>query len=612
MYPAATCSSKFSLLESKDLKQGLSGLLKWGPHQESQLEELCLDHDTSWTLSNGYVSGRGNVDFAATPEGWNVFSLSTFRPAQHVAGLLRGAEHWDRGQWSREVESRLSHSFFWDLFPGAIVVAVHPGTGTVCFIRDALGFYPLYYARAEDGVKFSTSLAQLHKSVGDEQVDDRAISELLIFGHQLGCRTVWKSIDVATPGQAVVFQGDSRRSRYTFITPETVFDPELRSELSRRSVADLVTESRELTERSLARNTPDRPCVVQGGGGVDSSVLMALTAGRNKDIPVWSINHPDLQPCEEEWMKTLWRKYTVTSRFANVTRDNFLETLLQMLVNSCQPLIGPNFVGGAVMRQAAVRENSADLHFINGELCDTLFGGLSSFLQLSWPRRLSTSLRRLPRRLRHWVHRGVGSEREWFTNRTLAMPPDELAHVACGSLERSELIDEVMSLRLPGSGMRQVLADQLLWLDFRTVPRGLYAFYERDEWFGGHWVFPFADKELFRFAINLPYHLKYRGGHTKWLWRTMAAELIGKEAAFRPKYSFDAPIGTWLKSAVPLLHDGYVRDVFRVSRGDYLGQLAQRNGLLWPLVNMELWGRIHCRGESPDKLLERLNQANDA
>jgi asparagine synthase (glutamine-hydrolysing) len=609
-------SAPFSSLLSADptsigvhgsITRGVLGHISWRAAALPIEMQPPEDGWNAWNLDCGYLKGRGPVDCYAASDGWSVFAISPKPLAKHIAALLEDSFPKGLAEAPNQLSHKLSAHLFWDLIPRTAIVAYHNPTSDVCLIRDVLGFYPLYYCATKDGVALSTSLPLLKDSVGITPVNVNALSELITFGHHFGSATVWNGIDVVAPGQCVFLSRKKPPSRHWFALPEVAFDPAERERLSRRTTEQLLVEARTLVEQSLSRELTNRSFSVQGGGGVDSSVLIALTAQSHPGLSVWSINHPDLNPSESVWVEPLTSRFGAQSRFADIERENFLVNLVDVAVRSAQPLVGPNFIGGAILRQKALSLGSPDQHFINGELCDTIFGGLSSFHQLAPHRRGARLLQRLPNGMRRSLTRAVRTDRDWLSSRMIGLPESELAQAGFGSLERAELIDSVHSIGTSDSDPVQVLADRLTWLDFRRVPSALHhGFYERDEWYGGHSIFPFADKALLRFGFNLPHRFKYRAGHTKWLWRMLAADLIGREAAFRPKMGFDAPIHDWLKRAVPMLENGFVTDVFRLSRSHFASRLAASKELFWPLVNIELWGRLHCWGMDPKVLLHQL------
>lgn len=559
----------------------------------------------SWTAARSKFAGRGSCDAHLDPQGWSVFAMADSRTAQSIARLLSAHLVPAADGLNEPLSAAARRALFWDLMPGATFVAVHGPTETVCLARDVFGFVPLYYRNSGAALELSTNLQMLLRGGPRPAYCVDKLQELLTFGHHFGSRTVWNGIHVVAPGQVVVRNRTGSIQRHWFADAQVAFDPAERERLASRSTPQLIDEVRQLTEASVARATQNTQFVVLGGGGVDSSVLTAMAARAHPGLTTWSINHTDLPASEKDWVVPLSARLKVNAKFTDVHRENLVKGLVDMLASSGQPLVGPTFVGAAILRRQALRDGDSDLAFVNGELCDTLLGGLSSFYQLARWRRAARRLSRLPTRLVRALYAGACDDRTWILRRTLGMPDGDLARVGLGALERGELTEELAQIL--GDGQTQALADMLTWNEFRRVPSGLHhAFFERDEYLGGTMRYPFADADLLRFGFNLPWQFKFRSGKTKWLWRNLAADLVGGDVAYRPKSYFDAPLRRWLHRAPALLAGGFVEEAFGLSSSHFAGTLAASDAHFWPLVNIELWGRLHCQGADPADLLRDL------
>ena len=133
-------------------------------------------------------------------------------------------------------------------------------------------------------------------------------------------------------------------------------------------------------------------------------------------------------------------------------------------------------------------------------------------------------------------------------------------------------------------------------MQMRTVPSALHAaFYDGMDAGGPAFEFPFASARIMRFGVHLPYYLKRRSGHNKWLWRTIAAQYIGNEAAFRKKESFPTLTENWLDKIPTLLGNGFLSDLLCVDIGQLYKAVPRGDTSRWTIANCELWGRLHCR-----------------
>jgi len=147
------------------------------------------------------------------------------------------------------------------------------------------------------------------------------------------------------------------------------------------------------------------------------------------------------------------------------------------------------------------------------------------------------------------------------------------------------------------------MADIVTWSDFRLDPSyHNHAFFEHEDWGGGRSHFPFVHPKLLRLAIHLPHWLKRRRGQNKWIWRVFASRYLGRDVAFRRKYSFPMPTAAWLSAAPQLIRGGFLEDLLCAKVGDLFEAMAPDNPSRWTLVNVESVG--------PAALLEGVARAS--
>ena len=304
-------------------------------------------------------------------------------------------------------------------------------------------------------------------------------------------------------------------------------------------------------------------------------------------------------------MDSLARQLEVPCEYIHVNRENFFQTYLEFLGTTEQPAIGPNLVAHRILRRKTFE--SGERTFVSGELCDTVFGGLSSFYYLSRRFRLLHKIACLPDTQRFWLTRALSGEKPLLLEIMQLARGEDRARIAAGDLERSEYMTEINSFQYTGQSQTQHMADLLTWMNLRLIPSSLHcAFFEYDEQPGGITRFPFAHPRILRLGLHLPYSFKRNKGFNKWIWRCFAAPYIGQDVAFRRKYTFPAPIRTWFDKAVTLLPGGFLEDLFCTRMDALVDALGAEDPSRWTLVNLELWGRLNCWKEDPDALLGRV------
>ncbi len=493
----------------------------------------------------------------------------------------------------------------WSMLPNAAVVAVHPDSGRACLIRDSAGFRPLYYSFRDEALCFSSNLPQLRAAAAEDGINTDKVLEMLVFGHRSGGRTLWQGINVVGPGRFIDFAPGRQPRQQQFWRPDWLLDLEERQRLGRLSLDEMLKEIGEVLDEALTPLQNPQPLAVPCGGGVDSSLLGAYLKRTRAGLRFFTVNKTDATHQESEWMDSLSGRLQIPCEYVNVSRQSFFHSYFDFLASSQQPAIGPNLVAHRLLRKQALEHGQSQ--FVTGELCDTVFGGLSTFYYLSRRFRLLRWLTRLPGSLRFWIPRAMSGEKALLLQIMQTARGEELGRLAGGDLERSEYMTEIAAIPRAGQSAPQQTADLLTWMNLRLIPSALHcAFFEYDEQPGGITHFPFAHPRMLRLGLHLPYSLKRRGGVNKWIWRKFAQPYIGREVAFRRKDTFPAPIHAWFDKAVTLLPNGFLENLFCAKASHLLADMTPDDPSRWTLVNLELWGRLHCWHEDASRLLGRV------
>lgn len=494
------------------------------------------------------------------------------------------------------------------LLPGAIVFAIQPKLGRVVVLRDACGFIPIYYHFSQNKLVFSSNLETVRKNTQYGGINTDKINEMLVYAHRTGKRTLWQNLNAISPGGVSVFTKDQLPVHQWLLTEPTQYSPELQTKFKSLSESALLLEIKKAIDKALEPLAHEPHVSVPCGGGVDSSFLGAYLAQRGQNVTFWCINQPDAPVSEDEWMKPLSKQLNIPCEYANLNKKVFLENLLDRMFQSHQPMTGPNAVGGIYARKLAL--DAGDKVFISGEGADTVFGGLSPFGRLVPIVSIFRMLSNLPKRLRMQLDRGIISEAAWVMDMSQVAPTEDLAKIAMGDLERAELLAEV--LRFPeNNSAKERFADIFSWIQLKEVPTGLnHIFFEKDEFEGGVTHYPFAHSALINFGLHLPYKYKVNEGHKKWLWRKFTSEYIGHDVAYRKKYAFPTLTNLWLEPSATLLKGGFLQDLLCANVAKVFDSLPKADPARWTLLNIELWGRIHCLGQSKEQLLNTMMSTN--
>ena len=356
------------------------------------------------------------------------------------------------------------------LLPGAIVFAIKPTLGRVVVLRDASGFIPIYYHFSQNKLVFSSNLETLRKNTPYSGLNTDKINEMLVYAHRTVKRTLWQNHNAISPGGVSIFTQHQLATHQWLLTEQSQYVPKLQEKYKSLPESTVLLEIKKAMDKALEPLENEPHVSVPCGGGVDSSFLGAYLAQRGQDVTFWCINQPEAPVSEDEWMKPLSKQLNIPCEYANLNKQVFLENLLDRMIQTHQPMTGPNAVGGIYARKLALE--AGDKIFISGEGADTVFGGLSPFSRLTPMVRLFRMLSQLPKRLRMQLDRGIISDSAWVMDMSQVAPTEDLAQIAMGDMERAELLAEVLNFPKNDSS-KERFADIFSWVQLKEVPSGL-------------------------------------------------------------------------------------------------------------------------------------------
>jgi asparagine synthase (glutamine-hydrolysing) len=159
-----------------------------------------------------------------------------------------------------------------------------PHSLSVVLASDYAGIRPLYYHRGPDRLLWSSSLSDLVRWTGLNEIDEEFVAVFLTQGSAAG-HTPYRGIHPVPPGHAVITSRDAASTRAFWELPthrqtrhsdEREYEEQLRV-LFRESVA--------------ARSRTDGPVCVELSGGLDSSSIVCMADRLKTAGPA---NYPDL------------------------------------------------------------------------------------------------------------------------------------------------------------------------------------------------------------------------------------------------------------------------------------------------------------------------------
>lgn len=488
-------------------------------------------------------------------------------------------------------------------------------------VRGRLGVKPLYYCSIGDTLCFASEIKALlrHPRVPCRLNVD-AVPEYVAYRYVCGRETLFQGIYELEPGSSLEWRdGRVKVARYWDFPYDS-------GELTDKSAAAGEVDSllRQAVDDAIRRQ---RQMGILLSGGLDSSLLTVLVSRSAGHVRTWSIGierSPLDETARAEFVAALVGARHVSQR---INAGEFSAALPWTIWLNDEPLHHPN----AVALWLAARGIRSDANcLMMGEGADSTFGN-----RVAWRLHVTAVLNRTVRRGASDVMsaflNAAGTDRGRKMAELLVSRPEDYA-IASNAFARLSDVRDLMQL----TDQHEIVKRRReVWAQARgtsAVSRGLY-YYQKTEMVSSFNIFgkmlrgagidlslPFADTRLQDLVCRLPSSLKVGWSRTKPLLAKVAKRYLPKSVVNRPKMSFAFPVGRWfapdgdLRGYLMLLEQSRAEqlgifdwNVFRQVVNDHdKGVVDHGEGILWSMVNFELWVRIFLNNESPDEIHERV------
>ncbi len=239
--------------------------------------------------------------------------------------------------------------------------------------RDHLGIKPLYYSLSKNQIVFSSLIKPILAFPGSAtNVDREKIPEQFAFQNLVPPATIFQNVFVLQPGSYIEidFSSDFRASTFYFWR----MDDKLLHSCIDQELEEILIQSL----RDCWNN--DRETAIQLSGGVDSSLLVALTATQNirESIPTHSVifdadkSRGFKWQSEEQYVRFVGKKYNCEQDFSVFSDKQIKEALCAAIYAFEQPLYSANSVLYYLHAKEIAKKSTV---VISGEGADDIFLG---------------------------------------------------------------------------------------------------------------------------------------------------------------------------------------------------------------------------------------------
>jgi asparagine synthase (glutamine-hydrolysing) len=463
--------------------------------------------------------------------------------------LLRAYQHWDK-----DAVKQLRGAFalaLWDERKERLLLA-----------RDRFGEKPLYLRGGEGTLHFASEPRSLLQAGAAPRVDASALHECLVHGRVTGSRTLFEGIRKLAPGSYLLWQLGRLHEAHYWVAPDRDPVPERRDATEAQAVEGFLAELEAVVKGEAARGAG-----LFLSGGLDSAVLGALMAKQGGTLSTFSLGFEGEEKSELPLAAQLAQHFGARHHEVVAAPRDLPALLSKLIAERGAPLGRPSDLA---LHALAAEAGRSVTRVLTGEGCDEVLGGYRRYLAA-------------PLGLQDTVMRGSREIILKDPRPAQSAPAEGDPHAS--PLRRALYRDQTGSL-----------PDDLLE---RADRAGAAA--------GVDLRAPYLDHRLAERVSAEPDAMRVRGLSTKWILRRAAEGLLPAPLRKGPKRGFRPPVAAWLRGELREPLESHLRSADSAIRehcharaldrvlDEHLSSKKNHAGVLWTLLNIEIWHRTCLR-----------------
>jgi asparagine synthase (glutamine-hydrolysing) len=253
------------------------------------------------------------------------------------------------------------------MLDGMFAFAFYPaGDSSIWLGRDRLGIKPLYFAKENDDVWFSSEAKPLAKALG-RTLDEIGVNEWVQYQFQVSDRTFFNGISSVPPGHVLTIKDGRIKSREYWNIENHLAG----NNLSKLSIDDATINLRDLLEKSVDHHLmADVEIASITSGGMDSSSVSALAASGVKAAFMGRYLEDGYD--ESEYARAVAHKANLDLQVIDISLEDFFGALPLVASSLDYPVAGPGAVGQFLVSKIIAKSHRVVLAGTGG---DELFLG---------------------------------------------------------------------------------------------------------------------------------------------------------------------------------------------------------------------------------------------
>lgn len=460
--------------------------------------------------------------------------------------------------------------------------------------RDHLGVKPLYYLHQDDTYVFASEIKPLLMYLGKCVVDKTGIKELLGLGpSNTPGRTLYKGIYSLRPAHYLyINNGVMKINRYWI----------LKKKYHHHSYQETVKHIRHLVNKSIQRQLlSDVPISCMLSGGLDSSIITALSSQYVNNISTYSIDYQDqdkyFKPYDyqttrdRDFIDEMVERYHTNHNHIELTQKNLIMFLKQSLIARDAPGMADIDSSFLLFCKEIKRHHKVVL---SGECADEIFGGYPWFYKKEL-----YSLETFP-----WIR---------DIDKRLDLLNDKIKKLNIKDYVKERYLESLYEIDYFDNHFYDTNKRKMIYLNIEWFMQTLLTRSDSQSMYNAVELrVPFASKEIVEYMYNVPWEFMYHDGKEKGLLRDAFQDFLPENIYERKKNPYPKTHSpfylTYIKNLMTeTLNDksNILLQLFDEEKLKYLiensetidvpwfGQLMMGPQLLAYFYQIYMWGKIY-------------------
>ncbi|RPG17977.1 MAG: asparagine synthase (glutamine-hydrolyzing) [Pelagibacteraceae bacterium TMED124] len=263
----------------------------------------------------------------------------------------------------------------------------------ILIARDSSGEKPLFFNECEYGISFGSDLIQVSKAFcNNPKLSISSAHEYFLYGSPRFPHTIFNNVNQVLPGNYLYISLEKHS-----IKKESIFFSYERSSFNKNlsNSKYLTSKLKKTLFKSIKQqSTCDREVALLLSGGIDSSIVAAISASTLSKVNTYTVNFRD-HNCQQDIINARLISNYFSTNHTEIDIEEANPIFFEKIIKKIDlPITDPSLIPSSLIFENLSRDFTVAL---SGDGADELFGGYNHYQYLSFIKIFKIILKKLPK-----------------------------------------------------------------------------------------------------------------------------------------------------------------------------------------------------------------------